>query len=107
MTKTPVSQSFDISLFYPKTAHKRVNCSEDSINYLHYVDESERVIQMNAVSFTVSSLQKNLNADIFRHLKYVCSDSSFRVRQGVFGRKACSAFWATEGRNPKYFTLVK
>lgn len=31
MTKTPVSQSFDISLFYPKTAHKRVNCSEDSI----------------------------------------------------------------------------
>lgn len=29
--KPPVSQSFDISLFYPKTAHKRVNCSEDSI----------------------------------------------------------------------------
>ena len=77
------------------------------INYLHYIDESERVIQMNAVSFTVGSLQKNLNADIFKYLKYVCSDSSFRVRQGVFGRKACSAFWATEGRDPKYFTLVK
>ena len=77
------------------------------LDYLHYVDQSKRVIQMNAVSFSVSSLQKNLNADIFRHLKYVCSFSSFRVRFGIIGRKACSTFWATEGRDPKYFTLVK
>lgn len=77
------------------------------LDYLHYVDESERVIQMNAVSFTANSLQNNLNADIFRHLKYVCSESTFKVRQGVFGRKACADFWKNEGNNPKYFTLVK
>ena len=76
------------------------------IRYRHYVDDSERFIQMSAVSFKLGSVKNLLNSDIFKQLMYTFESSSFKKIPTIFGRKACAEFWKSIRNEPKYFTLV-
>lgn len=76
------------------------------IKYKDFNDNSERFIQMNAVCFKIGELQKLLDNEVFRHLKYLTSVSRFNQIDGVFGRKSCAEFWRKIGLNGSYFEAL-
>ena len=76
------------------------------IKYPDFNDKTERYIQMNAVCFKFGELQKLLEDDVFKHLKYVTSVSKFNQIDGVFGRKSCADFWHKIGLNGSYFETL-
>lgn len=76
------------------------------IKYKDFNDNTDRFTQMNAICFKIGELQKLLNKDVFRHLKYVTSVSKFTQIDGIFGRKSCADFWCKIGKNPSYFEAI-
>ena len=102
-----------------KINNKRMSCKGKSeivyrtsfikpiiIKYPDFNDNSERFIQMNAICFKIGELQKLLDADVFRSLKYVTEVSKFEQIDGVFGRKSCADFWRKIGKNGSYFEAM-
>jgi len=75
-------------------------------NYKHYMDSSERFVQLNCVPFKLSAVHKLLNEEVLTALKAVVVFSDFKLHPNCFGQKACSEFWRNLSREAQYFSLV-
>lgn len=65
------------------------------IKYNSNEDDDVHYVQMNAVIFTQTALQKLLNEKLMQELMSVVHFSAFSQEPGVFGSKACAQFWIT------------
>jgi len=76
------------------------------IKYPDYNEKIEKFIQMNAISFRFGELQKLLDTEVFRYLKYVTGASKFTQIDGILGRKSCGEFWKKSGLRSVYFEAL-
>lgn len=63
------------------------------VQYDSFNDDDKRFIQMNSVSFALSTLEAFLESSLFGALKFNLSQMKASQVPGVFGRKQCGAFW--------------